>query len=42
MKRSNLCEKNMDRIGGKKLKKAFDKIKRFTLEMLFLIWKYKL
>jgi len=39
MKSSNLCEKNLDRFGGGKVKKAFDKMKRFTLEKLFLIWK---
>jgi len=39
MKSSSLCEKNLDRFGGEKLKKAFDKIKRFTLEKLLLIWK---
>ena len=42
MESSSLCEKNLDRFGGGKLKKAFDKIKRFTLEKLLLIWKWKL
>ena len=35
----SLYEKNLDRFEGGKLKKAFDKIKRFTLEKLPLIWK---
>ena len=37
IKISSLCEKNLDRFGGKKFKKAFDKIKSFTLEKLLLI-----
>ena len=39
MKSSSLCEKNLDIFEGGKLKKAFDKIKRFTLEKLIWIWK---
>ena len=39
MKSLSLCVKNLDRFGGGKLKKAFDKIKRFTIEKLLLIWK---
>ena len=39
IKNSSLCEKNLDRFEGRKLKKVFDKLKRFTLEKLLLIWK---
>ena len=39
MKSSSLYEKNLDIFGGEKLKKALNKIKRFTLEKLLLIWK---
>ena len=39
MKSSSLYEKILDRFRGGKLKKDFDKIKRFTLEKLLLICK---
>ena len=32
---SSLCEKNLDRFGDEKFKKAFDEIKSFTLENFF-------